>query len=131
MPPDAIEVVTATYAAWNAADWGIERFHPEVEWNMGQMSLDQTGQARGRNALLAYWHRFWGAWRPGSRWEIEELRSLDDEQVLACGVLHAVGRSSGVETSAPIFQLWTVREGLIVGLLVCNDRAMALQAASS
>jgi hypothetical protein len=36
-----------------------------------------------------------------------------------------------VETSAPIFQLWTVREGLIVRLLICDERATALEAAGS
>jgi ketosteroid isomerase-like protein len=132
MPQDATEVVSATYAAWNAGEWGLERFHPQVEWELvGQGALDQAGHTRGRDALLDYWRRFWAAWRPGARWEIEELRNFDDEQVLACGRLHAVGRSSGVETSAPVFHLWTVREGLIVRLLVCDDRATALKAAGS
>jgi hypothetical protein len=31
MPEGAIEVVTATYAAWNAGEWGLERFHPDAE----------------------------------------------------------------------------------------------------
>jgi ketosteroid isomerase-like protein len=132
MQRDAIEVVSATYATWNAGYWGLERFPPQVEWELtGQSALDQAGPTRGRDALLDYWRRFWGAWRPGARWEIEELRPLGEEQVLACGRLRAVGRSSGVETSAPIFHLWTVREGLIVRLLVCEDRATALNAAGS
>jgi ketosteroid isomerase-like protein len=130
MPQDATEVVSATYAAWNAGEWGLERFHPQVEGEF-QGALDQAAPTRGRDALLDYWRRFWAAWRPGARWEIEELRNFDDEQVLACGRLRAVGRSSGVETSAPIFHLWTVREGLIVRLLVCDDRATALKAAGS
>ena len=117
--------MSATYAAWNAGDWGLERFHPQVEWDLA--ALDQARPGRGRDVLLHYWRRFWGAWKPGARWEIEELLSLGDEQVLACGRLRAVGRSSGVETSRPIFQLWTVREGLIVRLLVRDDRASALK----
>jgi ketosteroid isomerase-like protein len=129
LPGDAIEVVSATYAAWNAGDWGLERFHPQVEWDLA--ALDQAGPGRGRDALLHYWRRFWGAWKPGARWEMEELLSLGDEQVLACGRLRAVGRSSGVETSRPIFQLWTVREELIVRLLHCDDRAAALREAGS
>ena len=52
-----------------------------------QGALDQAGPTRGRDALLDYWRRFWAAWRPGARWEIEELRNFDDEQVLACGRL--------------------------------------------
>ena len=132
MESDATEVVSATYAAWNEGDWGLERFHPEVEFEiLGKAALDQTGPTRGRDALLNYWRRFWGAWKPGARWEIDECRGLDDEQVLACGRLGAVGRSSGIESSVPIFHLWTVREGLVIRLLVCDDRAAALKAAGS
>jgi ketosteroid isomerase-like protein len=132
MPRDTTEVVSATYAAWNSGKWGLERFHPEVVCELiGNAALDQAGPMHGRDALLDYWRRFWAAWKPGARWEIEELRSFGDEQVLACGRLRAVGRSSGVETSAPIFHLWTVREGLIVRLIVCDDRATALKAAGS
>jgi ketosteroid isomerase-like protein len=132
MPRDAIEVVTATYAAWNAGEWGLERFHPQAEWELiGRFALDQPGPTRGRDAILDYWRRFWGAWKPGARWEIEEVRRLGDEQVLACGQLRAVGRSSGVDLSGPVFHLWTVREGLIVRFLGCDDRATALTAAGS
>jgi ketosteroid isomerase-like protein len=132
MPREVLEVVTATYDSWNAGEWGQQRFHPDVEWELtGKAALDQAGPTRGRDALLDYWRRFWGAWKPGARWEVEELRHVGDEQVLACGRLRAVGRSSGVATSMPFFQLWTVREGLIVGLLICDDRATALEAAGS
>src|SRR5437870_2725758 len=126
MPPDAIEVVTATYAAWNAGEWALERFDLEVEWELiGRFALDQPGPTHGRDAVLDYWRRFWGAWTPGARWEIDELRRLGDEQVLAVGQLRAVGRSSGVELSGPVFHLWTVRAGLIVRFLGCDDRATA------
>jgi ketosteroid isomerase-like protein len=129
---DPVEVVDATYAAWNSGEWGLELFHPQVEWELtGRAALDQAGPTRGRDALLDYWRRFWGAWKQGARWEIEEVRRLDDERVLASGRLHVAGRSSGVEASDPFCHLWTVREALIVGLLVCDDRATALEAAGS
>jgi ketosteroid isomerase-like protein len=128
---DAGEVVSAIYAAWNAGEWGLEHFHPDVEWDFGKQTIDQTDAIRGREALLDEWRRFWGAWKPGARWEVEELRRLGEEQVLAVGRLHAIGRSSGIESSAPIFQLWTVREGLVVRFLGCDDRATALKAAGS
>jgi ketosteroid isomerase-like protein len=129
MPRDAVDVVTAVYATWNAGEWGLENFHPDVEWDFGKMAPDQTYPIRGQDALLDEWRRFWGAWKPGARWEVEELRRLGEEQVLACGRLYAVGRSSGVETSTPIFQLWTVREGLVVRFLGCEDRATAMKSA--
>jgi ketosteroid isomerase-like protein len=132
MASDAIEVVRTTYAAWNRGDWGLEHFHPEVEFEiLGKAALDQSGRIHGRDALLGYWRRFWGAWKPGARWEIEEFRRLDDERILACGRLRAVGRSSGIESDIPVFQIWTVRDGLIVQIISCNDLATALKAAGS
>jgi ketosteroid isomerase-like protein len=125
-----VDVVTSIYGAWNAGEWGLEHFHPDVEWGFaGEGPLDEAGSSRGRDALLAYWRRFWAAWRPGARWEIEELQRSGDDQVLACGRLHVLGRSSGLETSTPVFHLWTVSEGVIVKLLICDDRTSALRAA--
>jgi ketosteroid isomerase-like protein len=132
VPDDALEVVAATYAAWNAGEWGLEHFHPQVEWEViGKMALDQAGPTLGRDALLDYWRRFWGSWKPGAGWEIKQLRRLGDEQVLADGRLQAVGRSSGIESGTPVFHVWTVRDGLIVRFLACDDRATALKAAGS
>jgi ketosteroid isomerase-like protein len=129
MEPKAVEVVTAIYGAWNAGDWGLEHFHPNVEWELtGQGAIDQAGPSRGRDALLDYWRRFWAAWKPGARWDIDKLERTAEDQVLASGQLRAVGRTSGLRTSAPVFHLWTVRKGLIVRLLVCDDRETALKA---
>src|SRR5918992_3225843 len=101
------EVVAAIYSQWNNGEWGVARFHPDVEWEMSSATFDQTGRSRGRDALMRYWRRFWAAWRPGARWEIEELESITEDQVLATGRLQVVGRSSGLETEVAVFHLWT------------------------
>jgi hypothetical protein len=93
---------------------------------VGRMALDQADTIHGREDLLDYWRRFWAAWKPGARWEITELQSIGDEQVLASGNVRAAGRTSGIESTAAVFHLWTVREGLIVRFLGCDDRATAL-----
>jgi ketosteroid isomerase-like protein len=130
MPDNAVEVVTATYAAWNAGDWGLEHFHSDAEWELiGKMALDQTGTIHGRDAVLDYWKRFWSAWKPGARWDITEVRHLGEGQVLAIGRLHTAGRSSGIESSAPVIHLWTVQDGLVVRFVSCDDRTTALKAA--
>jgi ketosteroid isomerase-like protein len=130
MTADPVEVVADTYAAWNGGDWGLERFDPRVEFELvGKSTLDQADTIRGRDALMAYWRRFWGAWKPGALWDIGEIGPVGDEQVLACGHLRVVGRSSGVESSTPIAHLWTVREGVIVRLLAGDNRDEVLAAA--
>jgi ketosteroid isomerase-like protein len=126
---DPVHVVRSIYAAWNGGDWGIEHFHPDVEWEVtGAGGLDQVGRSHGRDALLSYWRRFWAAWKPGARWEIEQVERVSEDEILASGRLCVVGRSSGVETETPTFHLWTVRDGVVVRLLVSDERETALRA---
>ena len=129
MERNSAEVVAGIYSQWNAGEWGVEHFHPDVEWEMASSAFDQTGRARGRDALMRYWRKFWAAWQPGARWEIEKLESVTEEQVLASGRLLVVGRSSGLETEVAVFHLWTVHEELVVQLLVFDERESALDAA--
>ena len=122
------DVVRTLYAQWNAGEWGLEHFHPDVEWAASGEAFDEAGPSRGRDALAAYWRRFWEAWRPSPLWEIDEIERAG-EHLLACGRLHVVGLSSGLEAQIAVFHLWTVTNGLVVRLLVCDDRETALAAA--
>jgi hypothetical protein len=74
-----------------------------------------------------YWRRFWDAWKPGARWEIEEIGLIGEDRVVACGRLRASGRSSGIEMTMPVFHGWTVREGIVERFVVGADRAAAVR----
>jgi ketosteroid isomerase-like protein len=121
-----LDLVRSIYAAWNAGDWGLEHFSPDVEWSLGM--LDQPDRMHGRDALLDAWKHYWGSWKPGARWEMTELQPLGHRQVLACGRLYAVGRKSGVEVGTPMVQLWTVEAGLVMSMLSFGDRVTAMKA---
>ena len=79
---------------------------------------------------MRYWRRFWPAWQPGARWEIEKLEAIPEGNVLASGRLVVVGRSSGLETEVAVFHVWTVQDELVVRLLVFDERESALDAAA-
>ena len=49
-----------------------------------------------------------------SRVELDELRELDDERVLASGVLHLRGRGSEIEVDQPLEWLLTFRGGRLL-----------------
>jgi ketosteroid isomerase-like protein len=128
MQPDPVEIVTAIYAAWNAGDWALEHFHPDVEWElMAEGSIDEAGASSGRDSLLDYWKRFWEAWQAGAFWDIEAFERIGEDRLVACGRLNARGRSSGVEVSTPVFHGWRVREGVVDRLVVGADRAAAMR----
>ena len=60
MQGNPVDVVRDIYEEWNAGEWAIELFHPDVEWELtAEGTIDQSGTFRGRDALLGYWQRFW------------------------------------------------------------------------
>ena len=63
--------------------------------------------------------------------ELEEVRALDDERVLALFTEKATGRASGIETASSPATIWTLRDGKIVRLRAWVDRAEALEAAKA
>ena len=131
MPPEPsqpIDVVKSLYDTWNGGEWGLEHIDPQVEWELSDAAFDQTGPMRGRDSLLRYFRRFWAAWEPGARWEIDETRPIDEPRVLCCGQIHATGRTSGLEVAIPVFHVWTVRDGLVTRLRAYDDRDSALEA---
>ena len=48
------------------------------------------------------------------RFEINDLRELDDERVLATGVAHVRGRGSDIELDQPLEWLLTFRDGKLL-----------------
>ena len=58
-----------------------------------------------------------------------ELIELGEDRVLAFVEAHVRGRESGAEIERPVFHLWTLRAGRVVGWRVIFDRDEALAAA--
>ena len=60
--PDTQDLLTATYAAFNARDIDtvLEAMHPEVDWPNGW----EGGRVNGHDALRDYWTRQWAVLDP-------------------------------------------------------------------
>ena len=61
--------------------------------------------------------------------DYDEVRDLDEERVLAVGVIHIRGRGSGVETDVPTAVIAGFRNGRLFRFKDYGDRAAALTAA--
>jgi ketosteroid isomerase-like protein len=105
---DGDAVVRQLHAAWERGEFGIEYFHPEVEWS----TPHPGGVVRGREELQAFLRSFMGAWSEYSN-ELEEIHSLPDGRVLALFHEYGRGRTSGVETRLEPGALIELRDGLI------------------
>jgi ketosteroid isomerase-like protein len=72
--------------------------------------------------------RYWLEAFSDIRWEPEEILDLGD-RFLVTARQSGTGSGSGVAVSAPVFQLFTLRDGLVLRQEDFRDRAKALEAA--
>ena len=63
------------------------------------------------------------------RLELDDLRDLGSDRVLALGTLRVRGQGSGVDAAVPSGSVATIREGRVLALKDYGDRAKALEAA--
>ena len=71
--------------------------------------------------------------RSATRWRVVYLEGLEfipaGDKVMAVASLRARGRSTGIEAEQRAFLVWTLRDGLVIGLEAFPERAEALEAA--
>jgi ketosteroid isomerase-like protein len=118
-----LDLLRSIYADWERgdftrddwADTGIELVRPE--------SLD--GDAlEGRDASAGGWREWLDAWKD-FRAEAHDYRALDGERVLVFGRMRGIGRLSGTSTDTETVNLFQIRHGKVVRLVLYSDRARA------
>jgi hypothetical protein len=117
-------------AAANRSDYDVVllTYDPDVELDLRESPLGHllTEIRVGRDR----WRETW----LGVREQIDDLALLHEEvidfgdQVLMCGHTTGFGSSSRVPIDEPIFQLFTMRRGLIIRQKDFGDRESALRA---
>ena|SRR6266496_755249 len=96
----------------------------EIEWNSAFAGVSFHGHldcARGWDWLLEAVEHY--------ALTLEEVTDLGDDQVLAVMDRALTGKDSGIEVTAPLFSVITLRDGLIIRNDEYSDRTEALQAA--
>jgi ketosteroid isomerase-like protein len=142
LPPEArLRRSALTYiagravAAANRRDFDVLMigFDPAIELEMagsavgGFMPPDLLGVHRGRDGYVRMWARLIEAW-PDLKLEMEELTDYGD-RLLTAGRIAGSGRHSGIALDQPLFQLLTLRRGLVIRQKDFADRDQALEAA--
>jgi len=75
-------------------------------------------------------HQLWRYWRDAFediRWDAEEILDLGDK-ILVTAQQTGHGTGSGIAVSKPVFQLFTLRKGLVLRQEDFLDRSTALEA---
>jgi ketosteroid isomerase-like protein len=129
MSQENVERIREVVAAMNRGDFetALERSHPDVEWQ----ALDVFPDAEtyhGREGLRAFFQTWLDTFR-GFRVHLEKCEALDEHRVVAAVRVSGEGTESGVEVaSPPFFQLFELRDGLLVRARMFQTESEALEA---
>ncbi|HEX5956436.1 MAG TPA: nuclear transport factor 2 family protein [Solirubrobacterales bacterium] len=119
------------YAAANRRDFDsvLIGWDPESEYQPSAdlIAPDQDAVFYGHDGYLQLW-RYWLAAFEDIRWDPEEILYFGDRLVVTTQQ-RGRGSGSGVGVSKPVFQLFTLRRGLVIRQEDFADRDQALEAA--
>ena len=124
--------IVRAYAAANRHDFDLVRagndpenyeYHPSVDL----LPPDLETVFYGHDGYLRLW-RYWLDAFEDIRWDPEEILDLGD-RILVTTQQRGHGSGSGVGVSEPVFQLFTLRRGLVIRQEDFLNRTVALNAA--
>jgi ketosteroid isomerase-like protein len=132
MPSEQIELVRRVFAATQNRDFEtvLSLFDPEVELVVGAGVSIETGSFQGREAVGGWFTRWFGAFMPGYRLEIEEICDLGD-RVAAAQRHTGRGRSSEAPVEMLNGSVHWVRAGKVVRIELYADAEQALNGGES
>ncbi len=128
MSEENVEIVRRAVEAFNEGgpEAAEELFADEAEFHEPP-EQPAPRVARGREEVVKMFGEFEEAWAE-HRGEPEEIRAIGADRVLLLSIEHFRGRD-GMEVSAPLGSVFTIREGKIVRWQGFWNRAAALEAA--
>ena len=123
--------IALVYAAFNRRDFAVVfvGHDPEIQYcpASGLTPPDFDPVFHGREGYLRLW-RYWLEAFGDIRFDPEEVIYFGD-RLLVTTQQRGRGSGSGVVVSEPVFQLFTLRDGLVIRQDDFLDRSEALQAA--
>ena len=124
-----LDLVRSIYAARARGDWRseVEWLHPDIE--VVSVGGPDPRELSGLTALADAWREFLGAWE-SFRVDLQEIRMLDEERVLALYRRTGRGRVSGMEIEdlerSDGADVFLICDGKVVRLATYWERARAL-----
>ena len=122
-----LDLVRSILADWQRADFrSVAWADPEIEYVL--IGGPEPGKWDGVGEMTRSVRSYMSAWED-DRITAEEFRELDEERVLVLVRLSGRGKVSGLEirdTEARGAEVWEIRDGRVVSLLMYWDRDQAL-----
>jgi ketosteroid isomerase-like protein len=128
MPEENVELVRRSFEAWNRNDWEAlkQLYDADVE-AVAPTGWPETGVIRGYDEVRIQFERNKDSWEE-EHVEIDEIREVSPELVLARIRWVTKGKESGIPFESPISTLFRLR-GRIVRIEYYFNHAEALEAA--
>jgi len=113
MDGDNVQLAQRLFDRWNSGEHEVD---PELVDSEAELHTPLSPTAdpyQGREGFRERVAEVEGRFEE-LRFEIDELRELDDERVLASGVAHVRGRGSEIDLDQPLEWLLTFRDGRLL-----------------
>jgi ketosteroid isomerase-like protein len=130
MSQENVERIREVVAAMNRGDFetALSWSHPDVEWQALDVFPD-AGTYHGREGLRAFFQT-WLDTFSGFRVHLEKCEAFGEHRVVATVRVSGEGAESGAEVaSPPFFQLFELRDGLLIRARMFETESEALEAA--
>jgi ketosteroid isomerase-like protein len=133
MSEENVEIVRRAYEQWQRGGETVdaipvELYADDVEWDIsGYPTVDLPSRGSGRAKLFDLFGTYFSGW---TSYQAEVTERIDAGENVV-GVVHekvGVG-DSGEFVERDLFQVWTLRDGLVVKWRVFQTRDQALEAA--
>ena len=120
-----VQLVHGIVEALNRGDVDgmLERMHPDFEWRPLESSPVAGGVYRGHEQVRRYVEDWLGTF-DDLRLDLEEPTEVADRVVVVVHG-HGRGRASGLQLDTRFCQVWTVRDGMAVGMGEYATRELA------
>src|SRR5687768_11323585 len=129
MAADNLEIVRRGFDAYNRRDIDgvLETWAPTAVVDWSNSRGPERGVYRGHDEIRAFWQEFFAAFEE-VRFEILDLREVDDDLVIVENVAHMRGRD-GIEVQARSTFLLALRDGATISFELHQTTQDALEAA--
>lgn len=118
-----LDLVRSIHTAWERGDFSSAAWaDPEIELVFADGP--DPGSWKGVGEVAEGWRSFLSTWED---WhvEVEEYREIDDERVLVPLRLWGRGKTSGLDMSARAANVYTLRSGIVLKIVLYWDRDRA------
>jgi ketosteroid isomerase-like protein len=130
MSQENVEIVRDVFVARSGGDQraGLDAFDPRAEWDMSGVSGWAEKQVyQGAEEIIPFLQGWASAWR-NWRYEVEEVRDAEGEQVFVAIHEWATGVETGISVDQRRYFAVDLDAGLIVRIQMFSEHADALKA---